>query len=180
LVALSRREADIAITLQPPVTGRFHISRLTDYDLYVYGSSEYLSRCAPIVTQADYGDHPFAGYIDDLVFVRDLNYLDKIGARVRPKLQSSSIHAQLEFVRQGYGLCVLPSFVAASAPDLVRVRPDLFSLRRSYWIVANPDIIQTARGNALINFLENEVKAARENFIGPEMDMKNNTVGDIE
>ncbi|MEG8048304.1 LysR family transcriptional regulator [Sphingomonas aerolata] len=166
LVALSRREADIAITLQPPVTGRFHISRLTDYDLYVYGSSEYLSRCAPIVTQADYGDHPFAGYIDDLVFVRDLNYLDKIGARVRPKLQSSSIHAQLEFVRQGYGLCILPSFVAASAPDLVRIRPDLFSLRRSYWIVANLEIMKTARGNLLVKFLESEVNDAQEEFIG--------------
>jgi len=133
----------------------------------VYGSREYLSRCTPIVAQVDYGDHPFAGYIDDLVFVRDLNYLDKIGARIRPRLQSSSIHAQLEFVRQGYGLCVLPCFVAESVAELIPVRPDLFSLRRSYWIVADPDIVQTARGGVLINFLEEEVSNATAKFIRP-------------
>jgi DNA-binding transcriptional LysR family regulator len=166
LVALSRREADIAITLHPPVTGRFHISRLTDYVLYVYGSRDYLAQCAPIVTQADFGAHPFAGYIDDLVFVRELNYLDKIGARVKPRMQSSSIHAQLEFARQGYGLCVLPRFVAASSPDLVPVRPDLFTLRRCYWIVADPDIMLTTRGSLLVKFLQSEVVAAQDSFVG--------------
>jgi DNA-binding transcriptional LysR family regulator len=169
LVALSRREADIAITLHPPVTGRFHITRLTDYVLQVYGSRAYLACCAPIVSHGDFGDHPFAGYIDDLVFMRELNYLDKIGARVRPRLQSSSIHAQLEFVRQGYGLCVLPRFVAVSCPDLVPVRADLFTLRRSYWIVADPDIMQTARGKLLVAFLEGEVAEAQALFVGNDV-----------
>ena len=169
LVALSRREADIAITLHPPVTGRFHITRLTDYVLQVHGSRDYLARCAPIASRGDFADHPFAGYIDDLVFMRELNYLDAIGARVRPRLQSSSIHAQLEYVRQGYGLCVLPRFVAQASPDLVPVRPDLFTLRRSYWIVADPEIMQTARAKLLVAYLEAEVAAAQALFIGDPM-----------
>ncbi|MGI4732569.1 MAG: substrate-binding domain-containing protein [Janthinobacterium lividum] len=104
LVALSRREADIAITLQPPRQGQFHIGRLTDYNLHVYGARSYLDRAPPITSRDDLAHHPFTGYIDDLIFERELNYLDDIGLRIRPRMQSSSIQIQLEIARQGYGL----------------------------------------------------------------------------
>jgi DNA-binding transcriptional LysR family regulator len=168
LMALSRREADIAITLQPPAQGRFHITRLTDYVLHVYGSRSYLDRAPQIHGRDDLKDHPFTGYIDDLIFVRELNYLDEIGLRIRPRLQSSSIQVQLEMVRQGYGLCVLPRFIAASCSDLVPVRPEAIVLRRSYWLVAHEDIAQTARGRSLIQFLHAEADAASERFVGPD------------
>jgi len=166
LVALSRREADIAITLQPPSQGQFHIARLTDYTLEVYGSRDYLARAPEVVTKEDFAQHSFTGYIDDLIFVRDLNYLDEIGIRVKPRLQSSSIHIQLEVTREGYGLCVLPRFIAMSCPDLVAVRPDLVSLRRSYWIVAHADIAQTARGRLLIEFIHEKALDALHLFQG--------------
>lgn len=165
LVALSRREADIAVTLQPPTQGRFHVSRLTEYELNVYGSRDYLARAPVIETKADFSRHPFTGYIDDLIFVRELNYLDEIGLRVKPRLQSSSIHIQLEVARQGYGLCVLPRFIAGSCPDLVAVRPDLISLRRSYWLVAHEDIAQTARGRLLLEFVQQKTAAASALFL---------------
>jgi DNA-binding transcriptional LysR family regulator len=164
LVALSRREADIAITLQPPSQGQFHIARLTDYTLEVYGSRNYLAHAPKIDVREDFAQHPFTGYIDDLIFVRDLNYLDEIGIRVKPRLQSSSIHIQLEVTREGYGLCVLPRFIAMSCPDLVAVRPDLVSLRRSYWIVAHADIAHTARGRMLIAFIHGKAQEAQHLF----------------
>jgi DNA-binding transcriptional LysR family regulator len=167
LMALSRREADIAITLQPPTQGRFQITRLTEYVLHVYGSRDYLERAAPITTREDLSSHPFTGYIDDLIFVRELDYLDEIGLRLRPRLQSSSIQIQLEVVRQGYGLCVLPCFIAASFPELVAVQPEQIALRRSYWIVAHAEIAQTARGRLMIEFLNQEAALAQDRFLGP-------------
>jgi DNA-binding transcriptional LysR family regulator len=168
LVALSRREADIAITLQPPSQGQFHITRLTDYTLEVYGSREYLARAPAVAVKEDLAQHPFTGYIDDLIFVRDLNYLDEIGIRVKPRLQSSSIHIQLEATREGYGLSVLPRFIAMSCPDLIAVRPDLVSLRRSYWIVAHADVAQTARGRLLIEFIHAKALSAYHLFLGDD------------
>jgi len=166
LMALSRREVDIAITLQAPAQGRFHITRLTDYALHVYGSRDYLDRAPSIATRDDLGRHPFTGYIDDLIFVRELNYLDEIGLRLRPRLQSSSIQIQLEAARQGYGLCVLPRFIAAPFAELVPVLPEQIELRRSYWIVANADIAQTARGRLMIEYLNNEAAVAQTEFLG--------------
>src|SRR6478736_6053772 len=41
IVALSRREADIAITMSPPPSGNFIREVLTDYRLFVYASRDY-------------------------------------------------------------------------------------------------------------------------------------------
>jgi DNA-binding transcriptional LysR family regulator len=46
--SLSRREADIAITLDRPKQGRLIVKKLTDYTLSVYGAESYLKRLGPI------------------------------------------------------------------------------------------------------------------------------------
>ncbi len=51
--SLSRREADIAITLDEPKQGRLIISKLTDYTLSVYAAQSYLSREGEVKSQSD-------------------------------------------------------------------------------------------------------------------------------
>jgi len=164
IVALSRRESDIAITLQPPETGRFVREKLIDYTLFVYGSQDYLARCAPIESRDDLRDHVFCGYIDDLVFVRGLDYLDEVAKGLRAKLQSSSLHAQTEAAIEGYGLCVLPAFIAVRHPQLVPVVPDQVALTRSYWLVASADVAPSPRVQAIRQFIRAEVDANRHEF----------------
>jgi DNA-binding transcriptional LysR family regulator len=166
IVALSRREADIAITLQPPETGRFVREKLTDYSLFVYGARDYLAHRPPINTRDDLRDHVFCGYIDDLVFVRGLDYLDEVVKGLRAKLQSSSLHAQTEAAIAGYGLCVLPAFIAARHPQLVPILADQIALTRSYWLVASVDVAPSPRVQAIRQFIRTEVDAHRSEFEG--------------
>jgi DNA-binding transcriptional LysR family regulator len=167
IVALSRREADIAITLQPPDTGRFVHEKLTNYSLFVYGSRDYVAGRPPIKTREDLRDHVFCGYIDDLVFVRGLDYLDEVAKGLRAKLQSSSLHAQTEAAVAGYGLCVLPAFIAARHPQLVPVLPDQVSLTRSYWLVTGTDVAPSPRVQAIRQFIRAEVDTYRHEFERP-------------
>jgi DNA-binding transcriptional LysR family regulator len=167
IVALSRREADIAISLQPPDTGRFFREKLTDYSLFVYGSRKYLDDKPPILTRDDLREQVFCGYIDDLVFVRGLDYLDEIAKGIRAKLQSSSLHAQTEAAIAGYGLCVLPAFIAARHPELVPILPEQLHLRRSYWLVASADVAPSPRVQAIRRFIRVEVDAHQKDFLGP-------------
>ena len=44
MLHLSRREADIVISLERPTRGSVIVSRLSDYSLYLYGQREYLAR----------------------------------------------------------------------------------------------------------------------------------------
>jgi DNA-binding transcriptional LysR family regulator len=164
IAALSRREADIAITLQPPESGRFVKERLTDYVLFVYGAKPYLAKAPRIRSRNDFQNHPFTGYIDDLIFMRGLDYLDEIGAR-RPRLQSSSLHAQMEAAFAGHGLCVLPHFIAGQHKTLVPVLPREMFLRRTYWLVMPADVAGTARVRAVRSFIQEEVATHQALFL---------------
>jgi DNA-binding transcriptional LysR family regulator len=153
IVALSRREADIAITMTLPASGNFVQEHLTDYRLYVYGSRTYLSSAPPIQSREDLANHPFIGYVDDLIFTRALNYLPEIRPHLRARLQNSSLYAQLSATVAGFGLCVLPAYVACTAPDLVAVLPSDVSLSRTYWMVADADMAETAQVRLTQRFL---------------------------
>ncbi|KQT10066.1 LysR family transcriptional regulator [Methylobacterium sp. Leaf399] len=167
IVALSRRESDIAVTLDPPQSGRFVRELLTEYVLFVYGARTYLAAHPPIATRADLAGHTFVGYIDDLVFMRGLDYLDEVGGRrIKARVQSSSLHAQMEATLSGHGLCVLPAFMAARHPELTRVLPGDICLRRSYSLVTHADVAETARVRAARRFIREEVEAASDLFLG--------------
>ena len=56
-VSLSKREADLAITIERPQRGPYVCSKLCDYTLRLYGTPGYLARHPPIRSQADLADH---------------------------------------------------------------------------------------------------------------------------
>jgi DNA-binding transcriptional LysR family regulator len=132
--------------------------------LFVYGLKSYLAGAPPIRSRDDLQNHPFTGYIDDLIFVRGLDYLDEIGAR-RPQLQSSSLHAQMEASVAGYGLCVLPAFIAKRHKALVPVLARDVFLRRTYYLVMPADRADTARVRTVRQFIHEQVNSAQETFL---------------
>lgn len=71
-VSLSKREADIAVTLERPEQGQYVYTKLCDYRLQLYATAEYLETYAPIRTTDDLRQHRFASYIDDLAFNYEL------------------------------------------------------------------------------------------------------------
>ncbi|MDD9978986.1 MAG: LysR family transcriptional regulator, partial [Boseongicola sp.] len=65
VINLSKREADLAITVSPAQTGRVRIEKITDYHLHLAASKDYLAGSAPIETPSDLKSHKFIGYIQD-------------------------------------------------------------------------------------------------------------------
>jgi len=59
MFSLSKREADIAVTMTRPSQGRVHAHKLNDYALGVYASPQYLDTHAPITTFQDIFNHPW-------------------------------------------------------------------------------------------------------------------------
>ena len=166
LVSLSKREADIAVTLSPPREGRLLTRKLTDYRLSLYGAPDYLDARAPITTRADLGDHRFIGYIEDLLYAPELDYMEAPDVEIHVRLKSSNLIAQLQAAVAGAGLCVLPDFIAAHDPRLSRVLPDLVGLERSLWLVTHQDLKALARIRAVTDFMVEQVKGARPAFLG--------------
>ncbi|MBL9055817.1 MAG: LysR family transcriptional regulator [Rhodobacteraceae bacterium] len=153
---LSRREADMAIGVSRPEAGRLTVQKLTDYRLHLAASRQYLER-HPIQSRADLGGHRFVGYIPDMIFDKELDYLAEIGAPAAA-LTSNSVSVQLNFLRAGAGVGVVHDFALPAAPDLVRVIPAEISLTRAFWLIRHADDGRVARLN---RFADQLVRRAR-------------------
>lgn len=153
MVNLSRREADIVITLDRPERGPYIITRLTDYVLRLYASERYLAGRAPIRSRDDLREHSFVGYIDDLLYSKELHYLEELGRPRHVALRSTSILAQQRAAAAGAGLAILPAFAAAGEPALREVLPGEVEFVRTFWMLMPVEIKDLSRMRAAWNFL---------------------------
>ena len=167
-VNLSKREADIAVTLSAPREGRLVSRRLTDYRLGLYASPAYLEARSPILKRTDMSGHRFIGYIDDLLYAPELDYMQAPDVEVVVRLQSSNLIAQLQATLAGAGLCVLPNFIAAGEPGLIQVLPEAVRLERSLWLVTHADLRRLARIRAVTSLIIEAVRRDRRKFLGED------------
>lgn len=169
IFSLSKREADIVIGLSTPQQARVVARRLTDYRLFVYGSEAYLAAAPAIAGVPDLTAHPFVGYIEDMLFARELNYLGALEPAVSARLRSTNLLAQVHATLNGAGLCILPAFIAAAHPGLAPVLPGAVSLTRSFHMHIHEDHRKAAHIRAVAGFIAGEVEAAGALFAGPSV-----------
>ncbi|SDN68465.1 LysR family transcriptional regulator [Pseudomonas jinjuensis] len=163
---LSRHEADIVITLERPERGPYLITRLTDYVLRVYASREYLASHPPITGREDLRGHPFIGYVDDMLYSKELQYLDEIGRPLTIALRSTSILAQQRAVAEGAGVAILPSFAAAGDPRLQEVLSGEIEFVRTFWMLMPVELKDIARMRTTWDFLREKAEASQDLLMG--------------
>ncbi|RME15707.1 MAG: LysR family transcriptional regulator [Alphaproteobacteria bacterium] len=144
VVNLSRREADFAITVSPPPAGRFTVQKIVDYHLHLVAHRRYLRRAPPLTRLADIAAHPVIGYIPDMIFDKELDYLSDLGVE-RVALASNAAAVQLGFLREGTGLGVAHDFALPFFPGLVKVLAEELRLTRSYFLVRHAGDRRNAR-----------------------------------
>ena len=164
VLSLSKREADIAVTLSAPREGRLVSRKLTDYGLSLYAAPAYLEGWPPIRTRADMAGQRFVGYIEDLLYSPELDYMQAPDVDIHVSVQSSNLIAQLQATLAGAGLCVLPDFIAVKQPGLVRVLADSVHLERSLWLVVHADLKTLARIRVVTEMIAASVRADRDLF----------------
>ena len=172
LFSPSRREADIAIGLSSPEQMRVVSRRLTDFQMYVYASRAYLKEAAPIVAMEDLKQHPFIGFVTEVLFAPYsysgiLGYANAIGVAVEPRIRSTNILAQLHATLSGSGLCLLPAFVASRHPTLVPVLADQVAVTRSLHMHIHEDLKRSAHVREVAAFITAEVERNRALFHAP-------------
>jgi DNA-binding transcriptional LysR family regulator len=161
--SLSRREADIAVTLERPREGRLIARKLTDYRLGLYASRAYLARHGTPRELSDLANHRLVGYVRDLLFTTSLDYTAEFFKGWQSTVAVSSAMGQTEAVRAGAGIGILHSFMARLDKTLVPLLPER-SLTRSYWTVVHEDL-RTIRRVALVSdFLVEIVARERAGF----------------
>lgn len=158
----STREVDMAITLTPSNSPRVHVQVLTDYELGLFASADYLKASPAPKSPDDLPAHPFIGYIDDMIYAPELRYLEEVHRDIRAQLTSSSIRAQVEFTAAGAGLAILPCFLVQPHHRLERLLPDDVRLIRTFWLSTHHDIKDTVRVRAIRKWVTDLVLEVRD------------------
>jgi DNA-binding transcriptional LysR family regulator len=157
VVNLSKREADLAIAVSAPTAGRLLVQKLSDYRLHLAATKDYLAKHPPITRPEDLRGHRLVGYIPDMIFDKELDYLSDLGVE-RVSLASNSVSVQFHWLRQGAGIGIVHDFALPMAPDLVKVLPEQVSLTRSFFLVRHAD---DRRLDRLTRFTESLTEGVR-------------------
>ncbi|MFZ1493780.1 MAG: LysR family transcriptional regulator [Candidatus Competibacter denitrificans] len=166
LANLASREADLAITLEPPRRGPYVVARWTDYSYFLYGSRDYLDQHGPITTRADLARHPFVAYIDDYLLIPELRFLEKLCDKPNLRFSSTSMLAHKEAVLAGVGLAVLTPYISGNDPRLIKVLPDEAQFQHTFWLAAHADRLRLKRVRLVWDYLMELITTHRPLFLG--------------
>lgn len=154
---LSKREADMAISVSAPTAGRLSVQKITDYHLNLAASKSYLARTGAISTREDLKGRRMVGYIPDMIFDKELDYMAELGAQ-GVVLASNSVSVQFNWLRAGAGVAIVHAFAIPSAPEIVPVLKRDFSLVRSFWLIRHQDDRRSERLNRFAEALAQGVR----------------------
>jgi DNA-binding transcriptional LysR family regulator len=158
-VSVNRREADLFLSFFMP-TGLGMVSeKLGCFQLGLYGSRSYFDREGMPESPADLTRHSFVTYIDDLIQLNSVRWLDDVIKNPTVCFHSNSMIAQMNAAAGGLGLVLLPSFATDGRDDLVPVLHDRLSTSRELWINVHNDLQFVPRIRAVSGFLKAMFKA---------------------
>ena len=160
MFSLSKREADLAITVSPPSAGRLTVRKIADYGLRLYARADLVAGLGEVRSMADLRSLRGIGYISDMIFDKELDYYALLGRESEPALTSNSLIVQLRWCLRGVGICILPEFVARNHPELVMLLPDDIRLQRAFYLVRHQDDARVARINRMAEVVVDWMRAA--------------------
>lgn len=152
-VRISHREADLFLGFFEPQGINLRIEKIGEFRLHLYAQADYLAEHGVPATLADLRDHRFVGYIDDLIQLDAVRWLDD--AIVDPPIafHSTSMLSQMFSAAAGGGIVMLPAFARAERFGLVQILTDHINVKRAVWMSSHQYLQRVPRIRAVASFL---------------------------
>jgi DNA-binding transcriptional LysR family regulator len=161
VVEMSKREADIAIRNQRPTDGALTTRAVGTFAWYLYAAPEYLERRPATSELTDLMQHDILLYetpSDD----RQSRWLSQRRLLGRAVLSSNSVDALARAARVGWGIALLPAFVADRDTGLRRVLLERPITKMPLWLVTHAQLKLSARVQAVFRRLARRFEETRE------------------
>lgn len=150
----------MAIAVSAPDAGRLTVQKITDYQLHLAAAQSYLEAHPPINAVSDVKAHRIVGYIPDMIFDSELDYLAALGLD-RVMLASNSVSVQGHMIQQGGGVGVVHDFALPFLPGVRRILAEQIHLTRAFYLIRHADDRRNQRlslfAEALSGALRSEV-----------------------
>jgi DNA-binding transcriptional LysR family regulator len=159
---LTRREADLALRLGRPREAGLVMRKLGEIAYGLYAARGYpAARRGKVEFEGD----AFVGFDDSLASVPQERWLARVAPERKLVFRCNSSLSLVAAVRAGMGVALLPCFVAAGQPELVRLEaPE--PVHHELWLLFHADLGQTPRVRAVIEWVDEVVKKARPALLG--------------
>ena len=160
ILNLSKRDADVAVraTYQTPeaLTGQ----RIARVAWAVFGSKARQE--LPFDLRSDVRKSDWIAFSDHNAVSRATKWLKEHGGETRIVYKVNSLLGLAEAVVGGIGLALLPCFIGDSTPGLARLCPPIADIEGELWLLAHPDLRNTARVRTFLDFCTIEMTKRRK------------------
>ena len=148
---LDRREADVFIRHGLPARGHLVRVSLGTMAAAIYGAPRLVDAQPAARTEARWRACPWVSYDTPHEYFRTMAWLaERLGGR-RPRVRASRFSLQLEAIRAGAGLGILPCFIGDADPGLVRLTPPVADLTADFWLLVHRDMKDVPRVRRVID-----------------------------
>jgi DNA-binding transcriptional LysR family regulator len=147
VVSLARREADIALRYGSPKDSELVARRVATIAFGFYASPAYRDEMKAGAPPA------FIGFDDESDFIAEAAWLARRFGDRRFSFRTSSQTTQAAAARAGFGLALLPRYVAADDPELVPVSLAERLPERDVWLLIRRDLRRVPRVRAVADYL---------------------------
>lgn len=160
---LSKRDADVAVraTDRPPdaLIGR----RAAGIAWAVFANSDRAPETFD--PESDAANTDWIGFGDNLANLKAARWLNE---RAAPRIvyKINTVLGLAEAAAAGIGFALLPCFIGSATPNLTRVTPPIADLANGLWLLTHPDLRQTARVRAFMDFAASEIGKQRKAIEG--------------
>ncbi|GAB2178810.1 LysR family transcriptional regulator [Dongia sp. agr-C8] len=157
-LSLARREADIALRLARPKDSSLVTRRIATLGYGFYATAAHLQR-------ARKEGFSFVGFEESPPDLPEVAWLKQVAGDRPIAFRSNYRMAQIEAVRAGLGVSVLPHYAAKGltrVPDL----PEPAQMTRELWLLVHRDLKDAPRFRAVIDFLVERTARDRKLFAG--------------
>jgi len=153
-VDLSRKEADVFLSFFNPDARGLKSTLFGTFSLFLYCSKDSLRRHGAPRTREDLDAHVFVGYIDDLLTINAVRWLDEVVTAPDVSFHSNSVFAQCNAAVSGLGIALLPTFVGEGVAGLQRILLENVSVQREVWVSVRTEQSHLSRIKAATQFLK--------------------------
>jgi len=147
IVSLARRDADIALRYGSLKDSELVTRKVAKIAFGLYASPAYRAKNST-------GEKlVFIGYDDESDFIAEARWLARRFGDSRFSFRTNSQSAQAAAARAGYGVALLPRYVAAGDPGLVEVPLGERLPERDLWLLIRRDLRRVPRVKAVSDYL---------------------------
>jgi DNA-binding transcriptional LysR family regulator len=155
---LSKRDADVAVRATNRAPDTLVGRRIAAFGCAVYGRADTARRR---ITFAEAGQYDWVGLGENLAGIKIAKWLRDHVPGERIVYRVNTVLGLAEAIQAGLGLGFLPCVIGAATPGLVQLSEVVPEVGGDLWLLTHPDLRQTARVRAFMDYAGAELTKKR-------------------